>query len=250
MTGLEELLQDMTKRIQRVEVRAKQGQESLRYELPDAKSQAKCDQVHLIQNTDHCLAESLALATNESEERDRRMTRGIERLLNDHDNTYAQMMTNLDNGLDAKVDLMMLKLDKILSSNNRESHPGAKESSRQPTDWFRAPRHKKAPPRLRTRFESKQRERPRAAPSGWRLPTVTHVRSVPDLSTVSHDTTMYASSFSHSIGLLKRLTLNSRSLLREMKKIKKKQKCGALTSNLEGTALNCVMAKKTNERDS
>ena len=30
----------------------------------------------------------------------------------------------------------------------------------------------------------------------------------------------------------------------------KKQECSALTSNLEGTALSCVMAKRTNERDS
>ena len=60
-------------------------------------------------------------------------------------------------------------------------------------------------------YESKHRERPRAAPSrpGWtnpfppeadatpetRLPTVPQDRSVPDLTTVSQDTTMYASMF-------------------------------------------------------
>ena len=32
--------------------------------------------------------------------------------------------------------------------------------------------------------------------------------------------------------------------------LSKKQKCSALTSNLEGTALNCVMAKRANERNS
>ena len=32
--------------------------------------------------------------------------------------------------------------------------------------------------------------------------------------------------------------------------LSKKQECSALTSNLEGTALSCVMAKWTNERDS
>ena len=30
----------------------------------------------------------------------------------------------------------------------------------------------------------------------------------------------------------------------------RKQECSALTSNLEGTALSCVMAKRSNERDS
>ena len=30
----------------------------------------------------------------------------------------------------------------------------------------------------------------------------------------------------------------------------KKQECSALTSSLEGTALSCMMAKRTNERDS
>ena len=36
----------------------------------------------------------------------------------------------------------------------------------------------------------------------------------------------------------------------EKESLSKKQECSALTSNLEGTALSCVMAKKTNERDS
>ena len=36
----------------------------------------------------------------------------------------------------------------------------------------------------------------------------------------------------------------------EEENLSKKQECSALTSNLEGTALSCVMANKTNERDS
>ena len=35
----------------------------------------------------------------------------------------------------------------------------------------------------------------------------------------------------------------------EEESLSKKQECSALTSNLEGTALNCVMAKTANERD-
>ena len=67
ITGLEELRRDMTGRIDPVD-------EKLSDELADAKSLAKCDQVQLVQNTDQCLAESLALVTKESEERVRRMT--------------------------------------------------------------------------------------------------------------------------------------------------------------------------------
>ena len=36
----------------------------------------------------------------------------------------------------------------------------------------------------------------------------------------------------------------------EEENLSKKQECSALTSNLEGTALSCVMAKRANERDS
>ena len=36
----------------------------------------------------------------------------------------------------------------------------------------------------------------------------------------------------------------------EEENLSMKQECSALTSNLEGTALSCVMAKSTNERDS
>ena len=78
MTGLEEMRRDMTKRVDRVEERAHQGQENLRDELTEVKSQARVDQAQLIRNTDECLAESLAQATKESEERKFRMTREIE----------------------------------------------------------------------------------------------------------------------------------------------------------------------------
>ena len=63
MTGHEELRRDMTKRIDQ------QDQEKLRDELTDVKSQARTDQAQLIRNFDQCLAESLALATKESDER-------------------------------------------------------------------------------------------------------------------------------------------------------------------------------------
>ena len=36
----------------------------------------------------------------------------------------------------------------------------------------------------------------------------------------------------------------------EEESLSKKTVCSALTSNLEGTALNCVMAKRANDRDS
>ena len=62
---------------------------------------------------DQCLAKNLALATKKSEERERRMTQEIERLINHHDNTYAQTMINLENRLDAKFDLMMPKIDEL-----------------------------------------------------------------------------------------------------------------------------------------
>ena len=92
MTGLDEPRRDMTKKIDRVDERAHQGRENLRAELTHVKSQARVDQAQLIRNTDQCLAESLAQAKKESEEREARMTREIERLLNDHDNTYARRL--------------------------------------------------------------------------------------------------------------------------------------------------------------
>ena len=78
----------MTKRIDRVEERAQQGHQKLRDEMPDAKSKASSDRAQLIRNIDQCLAESLDLASKESGERDIRMKREIEKLLNDHDNTF------------------------------------------------------------------------------------------------------------------------------------------------------------------
>ena len=139
------------------------------------------------------------------------MAREIERLLNDHDDTYAHTMTSLEKRLDAKSVLMMRKLDEILNGSNREKRPSPREESRQATDGDGSHSYAGAQPRSRTNFESNHRERPRAAPSrpGWmspvppeadatsdtRLPTVPQVRSVPDLTTISQDTTMYASMF-------------------------------------------------------
>ena len=98
------------------------------------KSQARVDQAQLIRNTDQCLAESLAQATTESEEREIKMSREIERLLNDHDNTYAHTMTSLENWLDAKSDVIMRKLDEILHGGKRQERSALRERSRQAND--------------------------------------------------------------------------------------------------------------------
>ena len=79
----------MTKRIDRVEGRTQQAHEGLRDKLPDTKLQARSEQAQLIRSTDYCLADTLALATKESAERNIRMTKNIQRFLNEHDNTYA-----------------------------------------------------------------------------------------------------------------------------------------------------------------
>ena len=207
MNGLDELRRDMTKRIDQVDERAHRGQENLRDELTHVKSQARVDQAQLIRNTDQCLAESLAQASKESYEREARMTREIERLLKDHDNT----MTSMEKRLEAKSDLMMRKLDEILNGSSREERSNPRERSRQANDGDGAGNYAGAQQNSRANDESRNRERPRAAPSkpGWtnpvppetdatpetRLPTVQKVRSVPDLTTVSQDTTMYASIF-------------------------------------------------------
>ena len=86
-----------------------------------------------------------------------------------------------------------------------------RERSRQANDYDGAGNNAGAQQKSRANYESRNRERPKAAPSrsGWtnpvpretdaapetRLPTVPQVRSVPDLTTVSQDTTMYASMF-------------------------------------------------------
>ena len=182
--------------------------------MAGAKLQARSDQAQLIRHTDQCLAESLAQATNESAESNSKMTRVIQRLLNDQNNTYAHTMTCLEKILDAKVDLMMRKLDEILRGSNRENRENRcepMEDSRQATDGSGTHSHAEAPPRSRTSFEPNHRERPRAAASvaGWtnpttpeadatsraRLPTGPQFRSVPDLTIVSHDNPIYASMF-------------------------------------------------------
>ena len=110
------------------------------------------------------------------------------------------------------------------------------------------------------------------------------VRSVPYFTTISHDTKIYASMFeplnrsletfftkvskSTKRGERSRMTLRKPKFYKdesdgcidtwielmkrhfEKQKLSKKHECSALTSNLEGTARNCVMAKKTTERGS
>ena len=148
LTGLEELRRDMTNRIDRVEERAHRGQEKLRDELTHVKSQARVHQAQFFHNTDQCLAESLTQAKKESEERESRITREIKRLMNDHDNTYAHTMTSLETRLDAKSDLMMRKLDEILSGSNREECSAPRERSRQANDGD-GPRRYAGPSKVR-----------------------------------------------------------------------------------------------------
>ena len=195
---------------------------------------------------------------------------------------------------------MMRKIDEILNGSNREERSHPRERSRQANDGDGAGSYAGAQQNSRANYEYRNRERPRAAPSrpGWtnavppetyaipetRLPTVPQVRSVPDLTSVSQDTTMYASMFEPLnrsletfITKLSKSTERGERSRRTLKKPKsykdesdgcidtwmevmklhfeeenlsKKQECSALTSNLEDTALNCVMAKRANERDS
>ena len=208
MTALEELRHDSTERIDKVQERAHHGHERLRDEMSDVRSQARSYQVQLIRNTDQCLAESLALATKESQERSVKMTRDIERLLNDHDNTYAHKMTSLEKRLDAKADLMMRKLDEILNGSNGENRPAPTEASRQATGGSGTHSCAGAQPRSKTNFEpyhGRETGQPRRGWVGrirlrqkW-MPHRGHVyrqchKSVNvDLTTVSQETTMYAS---------------------------------------------------------
>ena len=165
IADLDDLRQDMTKRTDRIDERALYGQEKLRDELADAKLQAKCDQALLAQNFDQCLAEKIALAAKGSEERERRMTQEIERLLNDHGRTNAQTMTNLESRLDEKADLMMRNLDERLTSYNRaHSSDTIKNHVRQPMasenpDTQRLPRDREQISSLRKRkgFGCKER---------------------------------------------------------------------------------------------
>ena len=211
MNCLDKLRWDMTKRIDQVDERGHKGQEDLRDELTHVKSQARVDQAQLIRNTNQCLAESLAQANKESYEREARMTREIERCLNDHDSTYAHTMTSLEKRLDAKSDLMMRKLDAILNGSNWKERSNQRERSRHANDGDGTGSNARAQQSSRTNYEPRNKERPREAPSrpGWtnpvppeadatpetRLPTVPQVSSVPDLITVLQDTTMYASMF-------------------------------------------------------
>ena len=126
-------------------------------------------------------------------------------------NTYADTMTSLEKRLDAKSDLLMQKLDEILNVSRREERYNPREHSSQANDGDGAGGYASAQQSSRTNYESRNRERPRAAPSSssWtnpappeadatpetRLPTVPQVRSLPDLITVSQDPTMYASMF-------------------------------------------------------
>ena len=165
MTGLEELRRDMTKRMDRIEERAHQGHESLRDELTHVKLQARVDQAQLIRDTDQCLAESLTQASKKSQEREARMmTREIERLLNDHDNTYAHTMTSLEKRLDAKSELMMRKLDEILNGSNREERSNPRDRTGQAKEGDGARGHAGVHQSSRSNYESRNRERPRAAP--------------------------------------------------------------------------------------
>ena len=120
-------------------------------------------------------------------------------------------MTSLEKSLDAKSDSLMRKLDAILNGSNWEERSNPRESSRHANDGDGTGSYARAQQSSRTNYEPRNGERPRAAPSksSWtnqappeadatpetRLPTVPQVRSVPDLTTVSHDTTMYASMF-------------------------------------------------------
>ena len=142
-------------------------------------------------------------------------------------------MASLEKRLDAKADLMMRKVDELLSSSNRKKRHAPTKNSRQLTDSDGARSYAEAQPRSRTSFVSNHKERPRAAfsragrtnpappeaeaTSGAHSPTKPQVRSVRDLHTVSQDTTMYYASM---------LELLNRSLETSITKLSKSTEKG------------------------
>ena len=92
----------------------------------------------------------LGAGKKESQERDIKTTREIERLMNDHGNTNDHMMTSPEKRLDAKADLMMRKLDEILISVNRQDRHAPTDDSRQTTDGGEARGRAGAQSRSRT----------------------------------------------------------------------------------------------------
>ena len=87
------------------------------------------------------------------------MTQESERLLKDHKRTNARKLTNLESRLDAQADLMMRKLDELLTSNNQDNRSDTSES----TNGFRKSKYTESlpppppPPKPEANFESKER---------------------------------------------------------------------------------------------
>ena len=110
------------------------------------------------------------------------MTREIERLLNDHDSTYAHTMTSLEKRLDAKSDLMMRKLDAILNGSNWQERSNPRERSRHANDGNGTGSNARAQQSSRTNYELRNKERPRAAPSrpGWTNPVPPEADATPE----------------------------------------------------------------------
>ena len=96
-------------------------------------------------------------------------------------------MTSLEKRLDAKSDLMMRKLDEILNGSTREERSNPRERSRQANDGDGAGSYAGAQQSSRTNYESRNRERPRAAPSrpGWTNPVPPEADANPETSQVS-----------------------------------------------------------------
>ena len=194
------------------------------------------------------------------------------------------MMRKLDEILNGNREERSAPKKRSRQANDRDrarGHAGAQPSSRSNYKFNRRERPRAAPsePGWTNPVPPEV-----VAPPETRLPTVPQVRSVPDLTTVSQYTTMYASMFKPLNGSLETFITKlsnstergekSRRTLKKPKSCKddsdgcidtwievmklhfrednlsKKQECSALTSNLEGTALSCAMAKRTNERDS
>ena len=91
-------------------------------------------------------------------------------------------MTSLEKRLDAKTYLMMQKLDEILNVGNREERSAPRERSRQPNDGDGARSYAGVQQSSRTNYESKHRERTRAAPSrpGWTNPVPVEADATPE----------------------------------------------------------------------
>ena len=277
--SLGEQNEQMSIRMSELERAVHIARERLREEINRNRQEVDRSEKRLKERTDEHMTRNLSRMTREAEQRELRLRADMEKLRIQQEQSLGTLDTKIDAMMERRTQAIMDRLDGLLSSKSgpKEGEPNATHATGRSDSGNRghaSPRRSHVGQAGSAHGDSDCRDAPHTEPSTRCEDTQTgHSRDATAMATAFEPLNRSLETFLTRLSETNERSEKSRRVFKkprcykdesdgcidtwievmklhfEEEDLSERQECSALTSNLEGTALNCVMAKKQYQRD-